>query len=139
MVESFSLGATRLLQVDEGFLGRVYRTATIAWVGVGILLAAYGFTGELVSFAIGGGISLAFLRATQIAIQRYVVPRGRHLKKAVVLLYAVKMPVLGVALYLLVGTEWVNVVALAAGLGLVQAVIVLKAMGIALYDLAGRV
>lgn len=139
MMQSFTLGATRLLQVDDGFLRRVYRTTAIAWVVTVMILAAYGFAGALASFAIGGAVSLAFLRGTEIAIRRYLVPQGRHLKKAVVLLYAVKMPILGLALYLLVGTEWVNVVALAAGLGLVQAVIGLKAMGIALYDLAGRI
>lgn len=129
---------TRFLEVDEGFLGRVYRMSGAAGIFVILVLWSYGYTYALVSFTIGAGVSLSFLRGTEYVIRRHLVPGRKKARRALLIASAIKLPLLGAGLYVLVRADWLNVIALAAGLGLVQAVIGLKAVGIALVNIANR-
>ncbi|MBI4531907.1 MAG: ATP synthase subunit I [Candidatus Latescibacteria bacterium] len=130
---------TRFLEIDEGFLGRVYRMSGAVGIFVVLLLWSYGYTHALLSFTIGAGISLAFLRGTEYIIRHYLVPGERKVRKTILIAFTIKLLLLGAGLYVFVRTDWLNVIALAAGLGLAQAVMGLKALGIALVNVVNRV
>jgi hypothetical protein len=131
--------STRFLEIDEGFLSRVYRMSGAVGILVVLLLWSYGATHALLSFTIGAGISLAFLRGTEYLIRHYLVPSERKVRKTMLIVLTIKMLLLGAGFYVLVRADWLNVIALAAGLGLVQAVIGLKALGIVLINVMNRV
>jgi hypothetical protein len=83
-------------------------------------------------------INLALFKATEYVVKHNFVPGGTKARRMLLVASAIKLPLLGAGFYFLVRADWVNVVALAAGLGLVQAIIGLKAIGIALVTMVNR-
>ena len=122
------------LGIDEKFLSRVYRTGIFSGIFISGALCFYKIQAAL-SFAMGSAISLSFLWTLEYMVRHTLVPNGKKsIKKSLVLLALVKYLVIGICFYLLfIKTKWLNAPALAAGLGLVYAVITLKAFRIALF------
>ena len=116
-------------EVDDRFLRQVYRLTTIlALVATPILWAVYGLPAGL-SFAIGSLFSLSAILSLEFIIRRMVKPGGSSRTKRWLGFIALgKYTIIFVGFYLLTKADWLNVYTLAAGVGLVQVVIILKAI-----------
>jgi hypothetical protein len=118
-------------EVDDRFLWQVYRLSTIlALLVAPILWAVYGFPSGL-SFAIGSLFSLSAILSLEFVIRRVVKPGGTPKTKRWFGFIALgKYTLIFVGFYFLMKANWLNVYTLAAGVGLVQVVIILKAVGL---------
>ena len=116
-------------EVDDRFLLQVYRlTSILALIGMPILWAVYGLPAGL-SFAIGSLLSLSAILSLEFIIRRLVKPGGSPRTKRWLGFIALgKYTVIFVGFYFLTKANWLNVYTLAAGVGLVQVVIILKAV-----------
>jgi hypothetical protein len=119
--------------IDEGFLGRVYRTSVVVWAigtaiswGVGGLPAAAGWT-------IGSALSMGLLRGFERMARRSFVPGAEQAHRDFGRFSAAKLPIILVVLVGVVvigGRSFELIAAFCAGVILTQAVIVLKALGL---------
>jgi len=119
--------------IDEKFLSGVYRIGILATIVVSCALLFYKIQIAL-SFAFGCVISLSLLWTLEFVVRRTLVPGKTKVKLSLVLLAIGKYLGVGICFYFfLVRTKWLNAPALAAGIGMVYAVITLKAFRIALF------
>ena len=110
-------------EIDDRFLLQVYRLTTIlALIAMPVLWAVYGLPAGL-SFAIGSLLSLSAILSLEFIIRRMVKPGGW-----IGCIALGKYTIIFVGFYFLMKADWLNVYALAAGIGLVQVVIILKAI-----------
>ncbi|MCX8052375.1 MAG: hypothetical protein N3B12_01075 [Armatimonadetes bacterium] len=119
--------------IDEGFLGRVYRTSAFLWAigtlvswNLGGLPAAAGWT-------VGSALSIGVLRGFEQLANRYFVPGSKYSRRDFARFSAAKLPIILlvlVGLVLIGGRSFEAIAAFCAGVILTQAVIVLKALGI---------
>ena len=116
-------------EVDDNFLRQVYRlTVVLGVIGTVILWTVYG-TAEGLSFAIGGFLSLSAILSLEYVVRRLVKPGGpSRAKRWIGFVLLGKYTVIFGGFYLLMKTDWLNVYSLAAGIGVVQLVIILKAV-----------
>ena len=116
-------------EVDDRFLQQVYRLTTVlALITTPILWAVYGLPAGL-SFAVGSLFSLSAILSLEFIIRRMVKPGGSAGTKRWLGFIALgKYTIIFVGFYLLTKANWLNVYTLAAGVGLVQVVIILKAI-----------
>ncbi len=116
-------------EVDDRFLQQVYRLTTVlALITTPILWAVYGLPAGL-SFAVGSLFSLSAILSLEFIIRRMVKPGGSPRTKRWLGFIALgKYTIIFVGFYLLTKANWLNVYTLAAGVGLVQVVIILKAI-----------
>lgn len=116
-------------EVDDNFLRQVYRlTVVLGVIGTVILWTVYG-TPEGLSFAIGGFLSLSAILSLEYVVRRLVKPGGpSRAKRWIGFILLGKYTVIFGGFYLLMKTNWLNVYSLAAGIGVVQLVIILKAV-----------
>ena len=116
-------------EVDDRFLLQVYRlTSILALIGMPILWAVYGLPAGL-SFAIGSLLSLSAIFSLEFIIRRMVKPgSSTRTKRWLGFIALGKYTIIFVGFYLLTKANWLNVYTLAAGVGLVQVVIILKAV-----------
>jgi hypothetical protein len=116
-------------EVDDRFLQQVYRLTTVlALIATPILWAVYGLPASL-SFAIGSLFSLSAILSLEFIIRRMVKPGGSPWTKRWLGFIALgKYTIIFVGFYLLTKADWLNAYTLAAGVGLVQVVIILKAI-----------
>lgn len=116
-------------EVDDKFLQKVYRlTVVLTVIGTVILWSVYG-TPEGLSFAIGGFLSLSAILSLEFVIRRLVKPGGpSRAKRWIGFVLLGKYTVIFGGFYLLMKADWLNVYALAVGIGVVQLVIILKAI-----------
>jgi len=118
-------------QYGEGFIGRVYRTALIAWaITALIVLDRFGLS-AMVGLTLGTMLALGSLRIIELTVQSLIRPGVQIEAKWFTLLCFVKLPVLTAVM---AGAVWAivsgaaNVFALVAGVAMVHAVILLKAV-----------
>lgn len=125
-------------EIDEGFVKRVFRTSL--WVGgfLGLLLLVGRGTAEGISFCVGAVMSLGLLRALEYTIRRFLVPGKPKASRALLAVVHTKYLLVAICFYFLVQSSWLRPGWLAVGIGLVQAVIVLKALGILLVNWMNR-
>ena len=123
------MGSQSPFEVDDKFLRQVYRlTVILAIVGTVILWAVYS-TPEGMSFAIGSFLSLSAILSLEFVVRRLVKPGGpSRAKRWIGFILLGKYTVIFGGFYLLMKADWLNVYALAAGIGVVQLVIILKAV-----------
>lgn len=116
-------------EVDDNFLRQVYRlTVVLGVIGTVILWTVYG-TSEGLSFAIGSFLSLSAILSLEYVVRRLVKPGGpSRAKRLIGFILLGKYTVIFGGFYLLMKTDWLNVYSLAAGIGVVQLVIILKAV-----------
>ena len=116
-------------QVDDGFLRQVYRLTLILAVAVTVGLCVYRLPIGL-SFAIGSFVSLSMLWSLEFVVRCLIKPgKSTKAKRWIGLIALGKYSILFGGFYFLIKTDWLNVYALAGGIGLVQVVIILKAIG----------
>lgn len=126
------------IQVDDRFLRQVYRLTLILSVVVTGVLCIYGLPIGL-SFAIGSLLSLSMLWSLEFVVRRMITPgKSARTKRWLALIALGKYTILFGGLYFLIRVDWLNVYALAGGIGLVQLVIVLKAIGLIVSILRHR-
>ena len=116
-------------EVDGNFLRQVYRlTVLLAIVGTVVFWTVYG-TPEGSSFAIGSFLSLSAILSLEFVVRRLVKPGAPpRAKRWIAFILLGKYTVILGGFYLLMKADWLNVYALAAGIGVVQIVIILKAV-----------
>lgn len=123
--------------IDEGFLGRVYRTSGVVWAfgllvswSIAGLHAAFGWT-------FGSAISVGVLAGIEWIVRKAVRPGNLRAKKALtnaaVLHWPIILGIMALAIWLS-GRRVTYIVAFVAGLGLTQVVIVLKTVGAMLVE-----
>lgn len=127
--------------IDEGFLGRVYRTSAIVWA-FGALIA-WSFAGFYAAFGwtFGSAISVGLLAGIEWLVRKAVTPGNLRAKKvltnAAVLHWPIILGIMALAIWLS-GRHVAYLIAFAAGLGLAEAVIVLKTVGAVIVERMNR-
>ena len=126
------------IQVDDQFLRHVYIWALILAVVITGVLCVYRLPIGL-SFAIGSFLSLSMLWSLEFVLRRMIKPgKSSGTKRWLVLIALGKYTILFGGFYFLIKADWLNVYALAIGIGLVQGVIILKAIGMMVSILRHR-
>ena len=126
------------LQVDDQFLRQVYILALILAVVITGVWCVYSLPGGL-SFAIGSFVSLSMLWSLEFVLRRMIKPgKSSGTKRWLGLIALGKYTIIFGGFYFLVKADWLNVYALAVGIGLVQGVIILKAIGMMVSILTNR-
>lgn len=118
--------------VDEGFIGRVYRTSVYVWAfGLMVSWSIAGAHAAL-GWTVGSAVSLGLLRGIEWFIRGTMRPGNERAGRAVVIVGLLHWPVLigvlGVAIWL-GRAHFLYIVAFCAGLALTGAVILLKVVG----------
>jgi hypothetical protein len=125
-------------EVDDGFLRQVYRLGLILAVIITVGLCVYRLPMGL-SFAIGSFVSLSMLWTLEFVVRRMVTPdKSLNTKRWLGFVALGKYTVIFGGFYFLIKADWLNVYALAVGIGLVQGVIILKAVGMMVAILTHR-
>jgi hypothetical protein len=120
-------------EIDEGFIGRVYRTSAVVWaVGVAVSWSLAGSAAAL-GWTVGSALSMGVLRGFEWVARRSFVPGANNPRRDFTRFAIVKLPIILLVLtgfVLLGGRSFAAVAAFCAGVILTQAVIVLKALGL---------
>jgi hypothetical protein len=120
-------------KIDEGFIARVYRTGAYVWAFGAI--AAWSVAGlwAALGWTVGSAVSIGVLAAIEWVVRRTAKPgdtrAARKLTKAAALHWPIILVLLAASVWL-GGRRVSYMIAFVAGLGLAQAVIALKALGI---------
>jgi hypothetical protein len=115
--------------IDLQFLSRVYRIGILAEILISGALCFYRFKAGL-SFAVGGAISLSLLWSLEYVVRRVIVHSPQKTQRIILLMAFGKYLVIGVTFYFILKYQWLNVPALAAGIGLAYAIIFFNAFSI---------
>src|SRR5205823_5290820 len=119
----------------EGYFGRVYRTSSIVFALVAMMIAGRGGLTALIGFTYGAAVSLGSLKLVELMVRWFLRPELPWNRARVSLLMVLKLPLLSV---IVAAAAWMavhgiaNVFALVGGLGMAPAVIFLKTAGAAL-------
>lgn len=116
---------------NEGFIRRTYGTIGYVFAFVFMAAWAYGAPGRaLAGLAVGVAVGTASLASIEWMVKWLLDPTKRRSGKvAFAVLGVAKFLLLGVAIYFVTRATWLSLPVFAAGVGLVQLVIVLKALG----------
>ena len=117
-----------VLEVGDRFIRQVYILTICLTIVVGAALLGFKRP-ALPSFLIGSAISLSLFWSIEFAVRRLIQPGKTKRTKYLLGFVAIgKYTVLGVLLYFLFKTEWMNIYAFAGGIVLVQGAIIIKAI-----------
>ena len=113
---------------DADFVERVLRTGLLALIPIALLGLAGGpaVAGGLL---VGGALSLGLLQLQRVTVRRCFAGDPRRARLRLLLLWYAKLPFIGLVIYLLVARGPLSAWAFCAGVGLVPAVAVAKALG----------
>ena len=116
-------------EVDGRVLKRVYFLAVVLTVVLSALFGiVYGFPTAL-SFVVGSFFSLGAILTLEFVVRRMVEPGSSTKTKRWLSLIALgKYAVIFVGFYVLMKVDWLNIYSFAVGVGLVQLVVILKAL-----------
>lgn len=122
--------------MDIGFIKRVYGTSVGVWLFVLLWCTALRSVGGAIGVTVGFGVSIGSLMLLERLVRVLFSPeRAGQPKRTVrklVAVAALKYAVIGLILWASLRSGWASPIGLAIGIGLPQAVIFLKALGIAL-------
>ena len=117
-----------VLEIGDRFIRQVYILTICLTIVVGAALLGFKRP-ALPSFLIGSAISLSLFWSIEFAVRRLIQPGKTKRTKYLLGFVAIgKYTVLGVLLYFLFKTEWMNIYAFAGGIVLVQGAIIIKAI-----------
>ena len=122
----------RIPAMDEGFLGRVYRTSAYVWAFVALLLLSLAGWPAAAGWTVGSALSLGVLRSLEVVIRRSFVPGVPNARGSLTKLSVVKLPLILLVLGLVVWlgrNSFAFIIAFCAGVVLTQTVIFLKVLG----------
>jgi hypothetical protein len=123
------MGTQMPFEVDDRFLRQVYILSLILAIVGTVALSIYRLPIGM-SFAIGSFVSLSLIWSLEFVVRRVIRPAQSPKAKQMLLFIAFgKYTILFVGFYFLIKADWLNVYAFVVGIGLVQAVIVIKAVG----------
>ena len=123
------MGTQLPFEVDDRFLRQVYIWSLILAIVGTIALSIYRLPVGL-SFAIGGFLSLSLIWSLEFVVRWLIRPAQSPKAKQILGFIAFgKYAILFVGFYFLIKADWLNVYALVVGISLVQAVIIIKAVG----------
>lgn len=127
--------------IDEGFVGRVYRTSAIVWAFGALVTWSFAGLHAVVGWTFGSAVSVGLLAGIEWIVRKAVTPgnlRAKRILTNVALLHwPVILAVMALAIWLS-GQRTAYLIAFAAGLSLTQAVIMLKAVGMLVLQLLNR-
>jgi hypothetical protein len=120
--------------LDEGFIGRTYRSC--GWVLGLVLLFLWGLGKfqAMWSVAAGTALGLGVLRGFEWLTRSLVRPGQAPRPRPMVKVVALKLPAMALLIYGVVRSGWFDLAAFAGGVALVQIVIFLKAVGLFLVQ-----
>jgi hypothetical protein len=124
-------------KIDEGFVARVCRTSVVVWAFGALVAWCVAGPYAALGWTVGSGISVGVLAAIDWMVRRTMRPGDTRAGKKLMKAAALHWPII---LVLLAGAVWLSgrrvayVIAFVAGLGLAQAVIVLKAVGVLIVE-----
>ena len=121
-------GAERDRDLGPQFLRGVHVAAAAALVALTALCWVAWGRRAAAGMAAGGVISIGVLLSWQWLAAWILAAPGSNIKRRLVLAWPLKYAVIGAALWALLRSELVNVFALIAGLGLIQAIIFGRAL-----------
>ena len=128
-------------EIDEGFIGRVYRTSIVVWaVGVVCWWGTLGFPAAA-GWTVGSALSMGALRGFEWLALGSFVPGSTTAKRDFTKFAVIKLPivVLILAAVVLIGGRSLPVIsAFCAGVILTQTVILLKTIGAMIAARLGR-
>jgi len=88
-------------EIDEAFIGRVYRTSVWVWLSATLVLLGFRSLGGVAGWTLGCAVSMWTLWSLEWIVRRAFVPgnlnAGSSLGKFSVLKIAVILPILGLA------------------------------------------
>ena len=117
-----------VLEIGDRFIRQVYILTICLTIVVGAVLLGLKRP-ALPSFLIGSAISLSLFWSIEFVVRRLIQPGKTKRTKYLLGFVAIsKYTVLGILLYFLFKTEWMNIYALAGGIVLVQGAIIIKAI-----------
>ncbi|MBI3909919.1 MAG: hypothetical protein HY320_03185 [Armatimonadetes bacterium] len=116
--------------MDLQFLGRVYRTSALVWGFLTLWCLAYRPPADAASFSVGYLVGLASWKATELSVRALLQREQRPSSRWIAIAAGLKLVVLGVVLWGALRFPAANGLAVALGIFLIPAVMVLKAIGI---------
>ncbi len=118
------------LEFGDRFIRQVYILTICLTVVIGGILLGFKRP-ALPSFLIGSAIGLSMFWSIEFVIRRLIRPGKTQKTKYLLGFIALgKYTVLGVLLFFLFKTKWMNIYAFAGGIVLVQGAIIIKAIGL---------
>ena len=127
-----------VLEIGDRFIRQVYILTICLTVVVAAVLLGFKRP-ALPSFLIGSAISLSLFWSIEFAVRRLIQPGKTNRTKYLLGFVAIgKYTVLGVLLYFLFKTEWMNIYAFAGGIVLVQGAIIIKAIALLMSILSNK-
>ncbi len=124
--------SNRPIIVDDGFIQRVHKTSLLLSLFIIILSLSYRDSAITLGLLLGVSISLTFFELLRWTVNKFFISK-LHWKKSAffaIKITLLKFPLLGVILYYVLKYININPLALIVGIGIVQAVMVLKVVGI---------
>ncbi len=128
--------SNRSIIVDDAFIQRVYKTSLLLSLFIIIFSLSYRDSAITLGLLMGVSISLIFFKLLCWTVNKFFSSK-LHMKKMVffaVKITLLKLPLLGVILYYALRYIKINPLALIVGIGIVQAVMVLKVAGMLLVN-----
>jgi hypothetical protein len=123
--------------IDEGFLGRVYKTSVVIWAFGALAIWSLSGWHTALGWTIGSAISVGLLAGIEWIVRRTIRPGNLRAKKALANVAALHWPIILAIMALAIwlsGRRIPYLIAFIAGLGLAQAVIVLKTLGVIIVE-----
>ena len=119
-------------EIDEAFIGRVYKTSAYVWAVVAIVsLIAWNWLAA-VGWTVGSAVSFGILRSLDWIIRRTFVPGSTSAQSGLAKFSLIKLAVITIIIVVMVllgGRSFALIVGFCAGVVLTQAVIFLKVLG----------
>jgi hypothetical protein len=132
-IEPLHMG-NRLLIIDDGFLQRVHKTSLLLSLFIIISSLVYWDSSITLGLILGASIGLTFFGILCWTVNRFSKLDSKKRVFFAIKITLLKFPLLGVVLYYAFSYISINPLALIAGIGIVQAVIILKIVGILLVN-----
>jgi hypothetical protein len=126
--------SNRLLIVDDGFLQRVHKTSLLFSLFIIISSLAYWDSSITLGLVLGASIGLTFFGILRWTVSKFFKLGSKKKVFFAIKITLLKFPLLGIVLYYAFSYISINPLALIAGIGIVQAVIILKIVGILLVN-----
>ena len=127
-----------VLEIGDRFIRQVYILTICLTIVVAAVLLGFKRP-ALPSFLIGSAISLSLFWSIEFVVRCLIQPGKTKRTKYLLGFVAMgKYTVLGVLLYFLFKTEWMNIYALAGGIVLVQGAIIIKALVLLMSILSNK-
>jgi hypothetical protein len=116
--------------IDEGFIGRVYKTSACVTAVILLALWAYAVAPRIILGVLAGYLlSVLSLASLSLVITRKFGPGNARVKAKYAGAAALKYLVIGGIIYVVVATDYLSLPAFVGGFASLHAIMVLKVLG----------